>query len=202
MENIIEIVSKLSLSAIAGYLLGSIPLAYQISKRKGINIFKSGTGLAGASNVLHSVGKKPAAIVFWGDFLKGFSSILFSILIGIEGHWLIIPALASIMGHWNSIFTKFKGGDGMVTLAGATVGAFPIIGLTTITTASFLTLLLRVIPYITLIGFSIGGFILFILNMIFYSDLNLATGYFLLYILVVVHALRGHRKRRLFFEKI
>ena len=64
MENFIEIISKLSLSAIAGYLFGSNPLAYQISKRKGINIFKTGTGLAGASNVLHSVGKKPAAIVY------------------------------------------------------------------------------------------------------------------------------------------
>ena len=202
MENIFEIVSKLSLSAVAGYLLGSIPLAYQISKHKGINIFQSGTGLAGASNVLHNVGKKPAAIVFWGDFLKGFSSILFGNLIGLQGHWLIIPALASIMGHWNSIFTKFRGGDGMATLGGATVGAFPIIGITTITAASMLTLLLRVIPYITLIGFSIGGLMLFILNMIYYSDLNLAIGYLLLYILVIGHAFRGHRKRRIFFEKI
>jgi len=202
MENIFEIVSKLSLSAITGYLLGSIPLAYQISRRKGVNIFQSGTGLTGASNVLHSVGKKPAAIVFWGDFLKGFSSILFGTLIGIQGHWLIIPALASVMGHWNSIFTKFKGGDGMVTLGGATVGAFPIIGLTSITTITILTLLLRAIPYITLIAFSIGGLMLFILNMIYYSDLNLAIGYFLLYILVIGHALRGHRKRKTFFEKI
>lgn len=202
MENFIEIISKLSLSAIAGYLFGSIPLAYQISKRKGINIFKTGTGLAGASNVLHSVGKKPAAIVFWGDFLKGFSSILFSTMIGIQGQWLIIPALTSIMGHWNSIFTKFKGGDGMVTLGGATIGAFPIIGLTSITTASILTLLLRVIPYMTLIGFAIGGLMLFILNMIYFSNINLAIGYFLLYILVIIHALRGHRKRIHFFESI
>ena len=55
-----------------GYLLGSIPLAYLISKRhSGVDIFEVGTGLPGASNVMRNVGKLPAVMVFLGDMAKG-----------------------------------------------------------------------------------------------------------------------------------
>ena len=68
-----------------GYLLGSIPLAYLISKRhSGVDIFEVGTGLPGASNVIRNVGKLPAVMVFLGDMAKGALAILLCNVMGVE----------------------------------------------------------------------------------------------------------------------
>ena len=81
-----------------GYLLGSIPLAYLISKRhSGVDIFEVGTGLPGASNVMRNVGKLPAVMVFLGDMAKGALAIL----------------LANVMGGGESlaVASRWRGGS-------------------------------------------------------------------------------------------
>ncbi|MQF70307.1 glycerol-3-phosphate acyltransferase, partial [SAR202 cluster bacterium AD-804-J14_MRT_500m] len=54
-----------------GYLLGSIPVAAIMSRIRGIDIFSTGTGLAGAANVARSVGNWSGVAVFAGDTGKG-----------------------------------------------------------------------------------------------------------------------------------
>lgn len=110
--------TQLGLAALAGYLLGALPFAYGVSKTRGINIFRVGSGQAGTTNVFRSVGARYAAIVFFGDVSKGALSIMVASWIGVTGVWLLVPALATTMGHWNSIFTGFKGGDGVATGVG------------------------------------------------------------------------------------
>ena len=109
---------SLLISVAIGYLLGAIPLADRVSRMRGVDIFNIGTGLAGASNVRRNVGVKPAAIVVLGDAVKGMIAILAAKQMGIEGPWLFVPATATVIGHWKSIFTRFKGGDGLVVLGG------------------------------------------------------------------------------------
>ena len=118
-----EILSLL-ISVAIGYLLGAIPLADRVSRRKGIDIFSIGTGLAGATNVRRNVGPKSAAVVVLGDAAKGMIAILAAKQMGIEGPWLFVPAIATVVGHWNSIFTRFKGGDGLVVLGGICLVVF------------------------------------------------------------------------------
>lgn len=118
-----EILSLL-ISVAIGYLLGAIPLADRISRRRGVDIFSIGTGLAGATNVRRNVGVKPAAVVVIGDAVKGMIAILAAKQMGIEGPWLFVPAAATVIGHWNSIFTRFKGGDGLVVLGGICLVVF------------------------------------------------------------------------------
>lgn len=118
-----EILSLL-ISVAIGYLMGAIPLADRISRRRGVDIFNIGTGLAGASNVRRNVGAKPAAIVVIGDAVKGMIAILAAKQMGVEGAWLFAPAAATVIGHWNSIFTRFKGGDGLVVLGGICLVVF------------------------------------------------------------------------------
>ena len=50
-----------------GYFLGSIPFAYLISRIKGVNILKEGTGIPGAANVYRLAGQKYGAIVLLVD---------------------------------------------------------------------------------------------------------------------------------------
>ena len=62
---------ELALSILAAYLIGSIPLAALISRIRGVDIFSTGTGLAGAANVLRNVGYIEGWIVFyWRRFQR------------------------------------------------------------------------------------------------------------------------------------
>ena len=70
----------LALTAVAGYLLGSINSSIILTwffKNKE-DIRKYGSGNAGMTNVLRSVGKLPAALTFVGDFLKCVAALLLS----------------------------------------------------------------------------------------------------------------------------
>ena len=71
MGDLIASLPVILAATIAGYLLGALPLAVQISRRLGVDILSTGTGLAGASNVLHSVGKVATVFVVLGDLGKG-----------------------------------------------------------------------------------------------------------------------------------
>ena len=61
----------LGISALAGYLLGSVNFAVLVSKRYGVDILKEGSGNPGATNVKRVLGKGPGNLVFALDALKG-----------------------------------------------------------------------------------------------------------------------------------
>ena len=112
-------------ATLIAYLLGALPIAAWISRRSGIDIFNVGTGLPGASNVRRSVGNIPGGLVLIGDLAKGAISIVAARQMQVEGLWLILPCFAMVIGHWRSIFTGFKGGDGLAPLGGAILVMFP-----------------------------------------------------------------------------
>ena len=187
------------LIATAGaYLLGSIPLAYLISKRhSGVDIFEVGTGLPGASNVMRNVGKLPAVMVFLGDMAKGALAILLGNIMGVESSWLLLPAGATVLGHWKSMFTGFRGGDGLVTLGGAIFALFPLHGFISMAVASIVALGGQKLPYSSLLNVVFGYATLAALT-VYYNpdDTALVLGMGGLCGLVLAHALLGHRRRR------
>ena len=63
------------LSAVLGYLLGSIPVGYLVGRSRGIDIRAHGSGNIGATNVVRVLGKKPGYFVFLCDALKGWLSV-------------------------------------------------------------------------------------------------------------------------------
>ena len=186
------------LIATAGsYLLGSIPLAYLISRRhSGVDIFEVGTGLPGASNVMRNVGKLPAAMVFLGDMAKGTLAILLANFMGVESPWLMLPAGAAILGHWKSMFTGFRGGDGLVTLGGAIIALFPVHGLISIALALVVALGGQKMPYTSLLNVVFGYASLVALTVYYNGDTTLVLGMGGLCGLVLAHAIFGHRRRR------
>ena len=69
--------------AVIAYLIGSINFSIIISKKMaGFDVREKGSGNAGTTNMLRSVGKKAAAITLICDILKGVVSILIAIIIG------------------------------------------------------------------------------------------------------------------------
>ena len=114
------------LPVLIAYALGALPVAYTIGRINGINVFEVGSHQAGATNIWREVSRKQGVIVTAVDAIKGLTAILLARHMGLEGAELLIPAGAAIAGHWNSPFTKFKGGDGVVTLMGVAIGIVPL----------------------------------------------------------------------------
>ncbi len=107
------------LVAVFSYLLGSINFAYITARIKGIDISLEGSGNPGTSNVLRTLGKRSAAIVLFGDLLKGAIPIIFFY----QDQYFLVYGLAAVVGHIYPVFYKFKGGKGVATYLGVYVAA-------------------------------------------------------------------------------
>lgn len=109
---------KIILSIVIGYALGNVSTGLIISKLgSGMDIRDAGSGNAGATNVLRTLGWMPSLLTFVGDALKGVIAALIGMwLCGQTG--IICGGLASIIGHnWPAAF-GFKGGKGISTSFG------------------------------------------------------------------------------------
>ena len=188
--------STLLLTVVVAYLLGALPLAERISRRRGVDIFRSGTGLAGSSNVRKSVGKVPGAIVFLGDMAKGILVIVAARALGVEGVWTVVPSAAVVIGHWNSVFTRFKGGDGLATLGGVTLAMFPLFGSVCVVVAGAVALGGQRMPYTSLFSVVSGYAVIVVLSVLNDSDVRVPIAYGALATFVFAHAILGHALRR------
>jgi glycerol-3-phosphate acyltransferase PlsY len=186
----------LMLSVAAGYLLGALPIADQLSRRHGVDIFSTGTGLAGAANVLRSVGKWPALLVLCGDMAKGVLTILIADFLGVSGLWILLPAAGAVVGHWNSVFSGFRGGDGLATLGGITVALFGVYGLIGVAISMLVSLGGQRMPYTSLLNIVFGYGTLSALNLANNGDVYLTLGIGGLAAIVLSHAAVGHVRRR------
>ena len=111
--------------AIIAYAIGSISSSVIISKKMaGFDVREKGSGNAGSTNVLRSVGKGAAALTLICDILKGIVAILIAWIVGkfvkeVSSAILVeIAALAVVIGHTFPIFFEFKGGKGVATSLG------------------------------------------------------------------------------------
>ncbi len=140
------------------YLLGSISSAVWISRRfYGIDIREHGSGNAGATNMLRVLGRKAALPVFIIDFFKGYVAVAIAHFTDLDGDSFfilkLVLAFLAVVGHMFPLYTKFKGGKGVATIAGAMLGIAPLALLLAFTTF-FVTLAIS--KYVSL-GSMIGG---------------------------------------------
>ena len=107
------------LMAVIAYLIGSIS-----KKMAGFDVREKGSGNAGSTNVLRTVGKKAAVITLICDVLKGVIAILIAMIIGnifknVDKELIVqIAGIAVVLGHTFPIFFGFKGGKGVATSLG------------------------------------------------------------------------------------
>ena len=126
LEHVVDL-ETLVASILVGYLLGSIPFAHLAARLKGVDIFETGSTRAGTANLFWNVGRRLALLVFLADVAKGSLAIFIAGLMDINGSWMLGAGAGSILGHWKSIFTNFRGGDGMATLIGVSLAMSPIL---------------------------------------------------------------------------
>ena len=122
------------IGALLGYILGSCPNGLIVSKARGIDVRKHGSGNIGATNVLRVVGKEWGYLVFALDALKGLLAVRVTIWIAasisssaVSPELIgIVAGVACILGHAFPIWLNFRGGKGVATSAGVLLGLMPI----------------------------------------------------------------------------
>ena len=139
------------LIAIIAYLIGSVNFSVIFSKKfAGFDVREKGSGNAGTTNMLRSVGKKAAAITLICDILKGVVAIGIAILFGYIPEMnkellLQIAGVAVILGHTFPVFFGFKGGKGVATSLGVLLLSNWQIGLICLVFALVLMILTRMV---------------------------------------------------------
>src|ERR1700730_12999716 len=112
-ETRMSIIGSLLLVAVIGYLWGSLPSGYWMGKAlrgKDFDIRDYGSHKTGATNVLRTLGKGPALIVFLVDLSKGIGPTLLATLVPIfyAGGWGPgLAGLAAFLGHCYPVFIGF-----------------------------------------------------------------------------------------------
>lgn len=150
------------------YLLGSISTSIIVSKiMLGDDIRNHGSGNAGATNTLRTVGKLGALLVVLGDILKTIIAILAAkLFLKSDPSAVYIAGLGAVIGHNFPLYFGFRGGKGIIVSTVAILFADPIIGLITVVIA---ILIIAVSRYVSLGSIS-GAVIFVILSLIFKSS--------------------------------
>ncbi|MEO7251450.1 MAG: glycerol-3-phosphate 1-O-acyltransferase PlsY, partial [Arenimonas sp.] len=110
------------------YLLGSLSGSLLLGKMRGVDIRTLGSGNAGGSNALRTMGRKFALLTVLVDVGKGALAALLA--------WRLLPAvlqpgatyacvLAAAIGHVWPVFHGFRGGKGAATVVGGLAIAWP-----------------------------------------------------------------------------
>ena len=187
--------------AIIAYAIGSINFSVIFSKKfAGFDVREKGSGNAGTTNMLRSVGKKAAAITLICDILKGVIAIGIAIILGyipdMNKELLIqIAGVCVILGHTFPVFFGFKGGKGVATSLGVLLLSNWQIGLICLVFALVLMVLTRMVS----VG-SCGAAVLFpVLTLFINENYTVLTEgksgntYFIYSVILAIIVLFNHR---------
>jgi glycerol-3-phosphate acyltransferase PlsY len=176
------------LSIIIGYLLGSIPTAYIVSRmRKGVDIRNVGSGNMGAANVMRQIGAHEGIFVGLIDVAKGAGAILIAQTLNISEPWVFGTGFGALVGHNFPVFAGFRGGRGSATIIGVFLVLAP--------KAILVTLVVVAIPFFTSRKFTgalfIGFGLLPLFAWLFEGSLTLVRYALLIDLFMLVRNLSG-----------
>jgi len=118
------------LCVVIGYLFGLIQTGYIYGKIKKIDIRKHGSGNAGTTNALRTLGWKAGVITFIGDCLKCVLAVTVVQFLFIQDPhqnlYAMYAGLGAVLGHNFPFYLKFKGGKGIASTAGLILAVNPI----------------------------------------------------------------------------
>lgn len=156
------------LTLLIAYLLGSINTSIIASKLMiGDDIRNHGSGNAGATNALRTMGKKGAIIVVIGDVLKTVVAILIAkFILHNNPSAVYIAGIGAVLGHNFPLYFKFKGGKGIIVSATVMLFADPVIG---IIVMAFSLAVMAITRYVSL-GSILGAVLFAVLSLIFKTN--------------------------------
>ena len=183
---------------LVAYLIGSVSFSVIISKKMaGFDVREKGSGNAGATNMLRSVGTKAAVLTLLCDALKGVAAIIFAIIVGAiakksdKSLLVQIAGILVVIGHTFPVFFNFKGGKGVATSLGVLLMTNWKIGLICLVFALVLMVLTKMVS----MG-SVGAAVLFpVLVLFIHTNYTISEGsnYFVYSIILALIVAFNHR---------
>ena len=180
---------------LAGYFLGSIPFASVAARYRGVDIFNTGTRTAGTANVFWNIGRGTGMVVLVGDVAKGSAAVLIAGLLGLPWPLALMAGGAAILGHWNSVFSRFRGGDGMAALIGVTITLEPVLTSLGLLIGTVALLIFWRSPLRAAWALSTCFIVILGLSQYYQIDRVLAMGVVVMAVLVLSHTMISHRHR-------
>lgn len=126
MADSVQVTAVLEVLAL-GYGLGSVPFGLILTRLAGAGDLRSiGSGNIGATNVLRTGRKGLAAATLLLDMAKGLVAVLLARHLGGEMA-ADLAAVAAMIGHCLPVWLRFRGGKGVATMLGVSLGiAWPV----------------------------------------------------------------------------
>src|SRR5689334_9537070 len=109
-----------------GYAIGSVPFAFLLARRAGIDVRIAGSGNVGAANVVRTSGLSLGVTVMALDMIKGAATVLAASAAAGTAPLMAAAGTAAIVGHIYPVWLRFHGGKGIAVAAGAFAILAPI----------------------------------------------------------------------------
>lgn len=178
-----------------GYLFGLFQTSYIIGKRHGIDIREYGSGNAGTTNMMRTMGTKAGLLTLLGDCLKCVAAVLLIRFTVGKSHQDILPLLelyaaaGVILGHNFPFYLHFKGGKGIAATAGLVLSFHPVmtvLGIITFFSVFFTTHYVSLGSLLVYVGIMIEIVVLGQMGQFHMSQRDLNEMYVLAFLLAVL----------------
>jgi glycerol-3-phosphate acyltransferase PlsY len=178
---------KVIAAIIIGYLFGSIPTAYIVTRlKKGIDIRDVDVGNMGAGATFRQVGFLEGLTVLVVDIAKGAAAILVAEALGLEQIWVFAAGFTALLGHCYPVWVGFRGGQGIATL----IGIFAVLApLATLVILALIGIALLVIRHLFASVF-VAGPLLPVFIWVFYGSLAIVLYSIFIILFVVFKVIR------------
>jgi glycerol-3-phosphate acyltransferase PlsY len=104
---------------LVGYAIGSVPFAFILARRAGIDVRVAGSGNVGAANVIRTSGLPLGVTVMALDIVKGAATVLAAYAAVGSIQSMAAAGAAAVVGHIYPVWLRFHGGKGVAVAAGA-----------------------------------------------------------------------------------
>lgn len=101
-----------------GYAVGSVPFAFLLARRAGVDVRLAGSGNVGAANVLRTSGTPLGLTVMVLDIAKGAAAVLAAQAAAGSSPVIAAAGAAAIAGHIYPVWLRFHGGKGVAVATG------------------------------------------------------------------------------------
>jgi len=191
----LSLVRNMVLAVAAGYLLGALPFAHLASRLRGKDVFTTGSTLAGTANVFFNVGHRTGALVLIGDLAKGAAAVFTAWALGVPPALILVAGGAAVVGHWKSVFTGFRGGDGMAPLIGVSLALMPELSVLGGVAGLATVFLMRRSPLRSTWGISVSFLVILGISQYYQIERDIVTGLVILASMVLLRSMFARRRR-------
>jgi glycerol-3-phosphate acyltransferase PlsY len=101
-----------------GYLTGSVPFAFLLGRRAGVDVRFAGSGNVGAANVFRTAGRWRGVLVMALDVAKGITAVALAFVMSGSAALAAVTGAAAVVGHIYPVWLGFHGGKGVAVAAG------------------------------------------------------------------------------------